>query len=106
MLTLGFGNAFLAAAGLAAGLRAAACLPDEGFVFAADGLAGLLAAFFAGFFDCLMGVALFTCFGFALAARATVFAPRFAARGFDFAFAMDFFAMSVASTLWCGGRVL
>src|SRR5581483_4212074 len=94
LLTLGFGKAFLAAAGLAAGLRAAACLPDDGFVFAADCLTGLLAAFLAGFFDCLMGVALFTCFGFALATLATVFfAARFAADfGLDFAFV---FAMSV-----------
>ncbi|HEY3521857.1 MAG TPA: hypothetical protein VGK80_12570 [Rhodanobacteraceae bacterium] len=93
----------MAAAGLTdftaglAGLRTTACLPDDAFVFAADFPAGLAAAFFAGFFDCLMGVALFTCFGFDLAALATVFfAPRVAA---DFDLGLAFvFAMSVAST--------
>src|SRR6185312_4071277 len=107
LLTLGFGNAFLAAAGLTAftaglaGLRTAACLPDEGFVFAADFPAGRAAAFFANFFDCLMGVALLTCFGFDLAALATVFfAPRFAEDfdlGFDLVFAMS---VAIRSVMW------
>src|SRR6185437_4512457 len=87
LLTLGFGNAFLAAAGLTA--------------FTA-GLAGLrTAAFFANFFDCLMGVALLTCFGFDLAALATVFfAPRFAEDfdlGFDLVFAMS---VAIRSVMW------
>jgi hypothetical protein len=125
---------FFTTAFLGAGLRAAAaftglaglCAADWVLALAADvvfaGLRG--AAFLADLLDCLIGVALFTCFGFALAARATTFfapllaapdldpdvgfalaalatgffAPRLAAPDlepdFDFAF-----AMSVASTL-------
>ncbi|HET9836258.1 MAG TPA: hypothetical protein VFP88_07960 [Rhodanobacteraceae bacterium] len=105
-----------------AGLRAPdfALVVDTEVVFA--GLRG--AAFLADLLDCLIGVALFTCFGFALAALATVFfaprlaapdldpnfgfaaaalatvflAPLLAAADFDFAFTFVF-AMSVASTL-------
>ncbi|HXS74374.1 MAG TPA: hypothetical protein VN725_10090 [Rhodanobacteraceae bacterium] len=98
MTTVFFGAGLRAAAAFFTGLRA-----DAGFALDLDGFAGLRgAAFLADLLDCLIGVALFACFGFDLAALATAFtffAPRLAALDFEF-------AMSVASTLWCGGRVL
>ena len=87
-----FFGAGLAGARFVAGL---ACFGFAAVFFAC--LRG--AAFLADLLDCLMGLALFTCFDFA------ALAAFFGCFALDFVLAFDF-AMSVHPSLWSGGRVL